>query len=234
MSTIEQFGSETTQVPAIAARGLSARYAGRCGVTALDLDIRAGEVFALVGPNGAGKSTALRVLLGELRPATGSVRVHGLDPRQHADRLRGRIGSLVGELEPLGTLTGRDTLWLCAAVRGRDLEYGEKLAARLGLDLNRPVTELSTGCLRALGVVQALMHDPELVVLDEPMAGLDHTVRDEVYAMLRDVAMRGGTVVLFAHDLDEVTGVADRVAVLRPGHPALTASVTAAGRTGHH
>jgi ABC-2 type transport system ATP-binding protein len=220
--------TDSTQAPAIAVRGLSVRYGARRGVVAVDLDVRAGEVFALIGPNGAGKSTTLRVLLGEVRPATGSVRVHGVDPARHADRLRGRIGSLIGELEPLGTLTGRDTLWLCAAVRGCDLEYGEKLAGRLGLDLDRPVTELSTGCLRALGVVQALMHDPELVVLDEPTAGLDQATRAEVHAMLREVAMRGGTVVLSAHDLDEVTGVADRAAVLRPGHPSITVSISAA------
>jgi len=224
----------STQVPAIAVRGLSVRYGGRRGVAAVDLDIRAGEVFALIGPNGAGKTTTLRALLGEIRPAAGTIRVHGLDPRRHADRLRGRIGSLVDELEPLGTLTGRDTLWLCAAVRGCDLEYGEKLAGRLGLDLDRPVAELSTGCLRALGVVQALMHDPELVILDEPAAGLDHAVRAEVHAMLREVAMRGGTVVLSAPDMDDVAGVADRVAVLQPGRPCLTVSVSAAGAAAHY
>lgn len=212
--------AQGTSTPVVVARGLTAGYHGRHAVAGLDLDVHRGEIFALAGPNGVGKTTVLRVLSNQIAPALGSIRVLGLHPGDDAVELRRRTGVLIDDLEPMGLLSARDVLWLCASVRDCDVEYAEKLADRLGIGLDRPIDEMSAGCRRALGIVQALMHEPELVVLDEPMAALDLSVQHELRAMLREVTVRGGTVVVTAHELDEVAAFADRALVLHSDRPA--------------
>lgn len=219
--------AQPNTAPAIDARSLTAGYRTASAVTGLNLEVFRGEVFAFVGPNGIGKTTLLRLLTGDLRPASGSVSVLGLDPERAGAGLRSRTGVLIEDVEAMGALTARDVLWLCASVRDCDLEYAEKLADRLGVDVDRPIGEMSAGQRRALGVVQALMHEPELVILDETTAALDPVTRRELFALLREVAVRGATVVLTAHDLDEVAAVADRVAVLRAYLPATIVTITA-------
>lgn len=215
--------------PAVGIHAMTVRYRNGSGVTGLDFQIRRGEVFAVLGPNGSGKSTLLQTVLGTMRPTAGSITVFGADPATDTEDLRGRTGSLVEDLEPSRGLTGRDLLSLCAAVRGCDLGRAQYAADRLGLDLDRPMAELSAGALRILGIVQALMHDPDLVILDEPAAGLDPDTRRALFMLLRDVAARGGTVLLSGHDVDDVATVADRAALLRPCLPAMVVTLTARG-----
>jgi ABC-type Mn2+/Zn2+ transport system ATPase subunit len=183
------------------------------GVRFPDLIVRSGEVVVLSGPNGSGKSTISRVLVGDLA-AEGRPRVLGAEPFT-AD-LKSRIGFLVKDLETMGSLTSRDVLDICAAVRDCGTAYAHELAARLGLDLDRQMARLSRGQLRRLGIVQALMHQPELIVLDDPTTELDDEAREVLRTLLREAATRGAAVLLTAQAEADAETFADRIVSL--GH----------------
>ncbi|MET9315805.1 ATP-binding cassette domain-containing protein [Kribbella sp. NPDC003505] len=182
------------------------------GVRFPDLIVRYGEVVVLLGPNGSGKSTISRVVVGDLA-AEGTARVLGADPFT-AD-LKGRIGFLVKDLETMGSLTSRDVLDICAAVRDCGTAYAHELAARLELDLDRPMARLSRGQLRRLGIVQALMHEPDLIVLDDPMTELDDEARQVLPALLREAAARGAAVLVTAQTELHTESFADRIVPLQ-------------------
>jgi len=182
------------------------------GVRFPDLIVRYGEVVVLTGPNGSGKSTISRVLVGELT-AAGTTSVLGADPRT-AD-LKGRIGFLVKDLETMGSLTSRDVFDICAAVRDCGTAYAHELAELLELDLDQPMSELSKGQLRRLGIVQALMHEPQVVVLDDPGTLLDRVMRQEAVPLLRTAAARGAAVLMTVQSLADAEPFADRIIELR-------------------
>jgi ABC-2 type transport system ATP-binding protein len=176
-------------------------------------------VFGYLGPNGAGKSTTIRLLLDLVRPSAGSASLLGLDARRQGVAARRRVGYLPGDLRLPDRLTGQEQLDSLARLRGGGVDPAVRaaLCERLEVQLDRPIRQLSKGNRQKLGLVQALMHRPELVVLDEPTGGLDPLVQREVRALMREVAAEGGTVFLSSHSLDEVQHVADRVGVIRDG-----------------
>ncbi|GAA0927466.1 daunorubicin resistance protein DrrA family ABC transporter ATP-binding protein [Kribbella koreensis] len=182
------------------------------GVELGELRVRRGEVVALVGPNGSGKSSVSQVLVGALPASTGTARVLGLDPLDGAAALKGRLGFLVRDLETMGSLTSRDVLDICAAVRDCTTAYALELAARLELDLDQPMSRLSRGQLRRLGIVQALMHRPEVVVLDDPTTELDEAGCVTLAEVLREVAAEGAAVLVTAQSETEAESYADRIA----------------------
>ncbi len=208
-----------SEAPAIETVGLSKTYGGKVrAVVGLDLRVERGEVFGYLGPNGAGKSTTIRLLLGLIHPTAGRASVFGLDTRADGVSARSRLGYLPGDLRLSDRLTGREQLESLARLRGRvDASLRDKLCRRLDVTLDRPIRQLSRGNRQKLGLVQAFMHRPELVVLDEPTAGLDPLLQNEVRALLRETAADGRTVFLSSHSLDEVQHVADRVAIIRAG-----------------
>ncbi len=204
--------------PAIATRGLTKDYGAGRGLFGLDLEVRPGEVFGFLGPNGAGKSTTMRLLLDLIKPTSGSASVLGLDARADSLAIRRRVGFLPGDLALYPKLTGRVVLDHLAELRGGvDRRVRDALAERFDADLDRPVRELSTGNRQKLGLVQAFMHAPELLILDEPIAGLDPLVQDSFHALLREVSAEGRTVFLSSHTLSEVERVTHRLAILRQG-----------------
>ncbi|MDE3131577.1 MAG: ABC transporter ATP-binding protein [Acidobacteriota bacterium] len=203
---------------AIATVGLSKDYGSGRGLFELDLEVRSGEVFGFLGPNGAGKSTTLRLLLGLIRPSAGSARVLGLDAVRDGLELRRRVGFLPGDLALYPRLTGRRMLEHLASLRGGlDTVYRDSLIERFGADVDRPVRELSTGNRQKLGLIQAFMHRPQLVILDEPIAGLDPLVQRSFHELLAEVSATGTTVLLSSHTLSEVERVTQRLAILRRG-----------------
>jgi ABC-2 type transport system ATP-binding protein len=203
---------------AIRATGLTKDYGNGHGLFALDLDVRRGEVLGFLGPNGAGKSTTMRLLVDLIRPTAGTATLLGRDSRAGGLELRRRVGFLPGDFTLYPKLTGRAVLQHLAAVRGGvDARVRDGLVERFGAQLDRPVRELSTGNRQKLGLVQAFMHEPELLILDEPIAGLDPLVQQRFHALLGEVAAEGRTVFLSSHTLSEVERVADRVAILRKG-----------------
>ncbi|MFE8884565.1 ABC transporter ATP-binding protein [Pseudarthrobacter enclensis] len=203
---------------AVSARSLTKSFGRREILHGVDFEVQAGSVFGVIGPNGAGKTTTMRCLLDIIRPTGGEVRVLGVDPRTGGPELRRRIGYLPGELFLEGRVTGRKLLSHYQAISG-PVPPGriDELAQRLGLDLDRHTRKLSKGNKQKLGLVQAFMHQPELLVLDEPTSGLDPLVQQEFHSMLREARQRGQTVFLSSHVLSEVQQTADTVAILRGG-----------------
>ena len=207
-----------TLVPAIETRGLTKHYGSVEALTDLDLEVRAGEVFGFLGPNGAGKTTTIRTLLDEIRPTAGSAEVLGMDTHSHSVEIRSGIGYVPGDLAMYPNLTGRDTLTYFANLRGGvDWDYVGQLAERLDAELDKKVGDLSSGNRQKVGLIQAFMNRPDLLIMDEPSSGLDPLVQREFQAMMREVAAEGRTVFLSSHTLSEVQRVADRVGIIRTG-----------------
>jgi ABC-2 type transport system ATP-binding protein len=204
--------------PAVQTTDLEKRYGSHVAVQSLTMTIQPGSVFGLIGPNGAGKTTTLRMLLDVIRPTSGSARVLGQDPRKAGPSLRRRIGYVPGDLRLEGRVTGRRLLDFYARVSGPVPEGRiDALADRLGLDLTRPMRTLSKGNRQKLGLVQAFMHDPELLVLDEPTTGLDPLVQRQFLEMVHEARHAGQTILLSSHVLSEIQHAADEVAVLAGG-----------------
>ncbi|MGW1074892.1 ABC transporter ATP-binding protein [Streptomyces sp. NPDC002537] len=216
--------------PVIEIGSLTKKYGRTVGVEGLDITVGEGEVFGFLGPNGAGKTTTIRCLVGLLRPTGGRVRVLGLDPVADHRRLAPSLGYLPGELRLYPELTGGQTLELLADLQGAAVSRRAELCDRLGLsaaDLGRRVVEYSRGMKQKLGLVQALQHDPVLVILDEPTEGLDPLVQETFFALLAEAAAAGRTVLLSSHVLPEVQRACGRVAIVRAGRLVTVQSVAA-------
>ncbi|MCP4500691.1 MAG: ABC transporter ATP-binding protein [Deltaproteobacteria bacterium] len=205
--------------PAIHARGLTKHFGDVHAVDNLDLTVSRGEVFGFLGPNGAGKSTAMRLMLDLIRPTSGSVSIMGFDSRKDAVEIRRHIGYLPGDLALYPALTGKQLIAYFANLRGGvDWNYVGELSERLSADLDVKISDYSTGNRQKVGLIQAFMNKPTLVMLDEPSTGLDPLVQQEFQAMLREITDEGRTVFLSSHTLSEVDRVADRVGIIRKGN----------------
>jgi len=204
--------------PVVLTEDLTKFYGKHLGLDGLDLEVRSGEVFGFIGPNGAGKTTTIRLLLDLIRPTRGRLRVLGQDPRSGGATLRRRLSYLPGELPLDGRQSARELLTFLGNLRGGVAqEQIDRLAERLKLDLSRPIRGLSKGNKQKVGLVQAFMGDPALLILDEPSSGLDPLLQQEFLAMVREVRASGRTVFMSSHVLAEVEHVADRVGILRAG-----------------
>jgi ABC-2 type transport system ATP-binding protein len=215
---------------AITARGLTKHYGRRRGpgrpgkvieaLTDLDLEIHEGEVFGFLGPNGAGKTTMIRLLLGYLHPSAGGATVLGLDTERDGLAIRARVGYLPGGIALYDSMNGDDLLdYLCRLYR-RAPTRRAALADRLEMSaatLRRPVRDYSRGMRQKMGIIQALQHDPELAILDEPTEGLDPLMQRAFYDLLAEIKRDGRTIFFSSHILSEVERVCDRVAIIRQG-----------------
>lgn len=212
--------------------GLTKFYGRHRGLTDLTLSVAAGEVFGFLGPNGAGKTTTIRLMLDFIRPSRGSVRVLGVAPRGSAGvAARRRIGYLPGEL----SFDSRDRAavllkFLADARGGVARRRIDELAERFELDLSRRLPEMSRGNKQKVGLVQAFMHEPELLVLDEPTSGLDPLMQREFLELVRESRAAGQTVFMSSHILAEVQHVADRVGIVRGGRLVAVERVESLGK----
>lgn len=211
---------------AILTEGLTKFYGRHRGLVDLNFEVRPGEVVGYLGPNGSGKTTTIRLLLDFIRPTKGRAELFGMDARAHSKEIRRRVGYLPGELATYDNLTGWELLTYFSNLRGGvDWKYTGDLAARLGLELSRQIHTLSKGNKQKVGLVQAFMHQPELLILDEPTSGLDPLMQQEFYRLIAEVKAEGRTVFLSSHVLAEVERIADRVGIIREGQLVLEEEV---------
>jgi len=203
---------------AIETVGLTKSYGRSRGIVDVDLVVEPGEVFGFLGPNGAGKTTMIRVLLDLIRASGGSALVLGLDAHADAVAIHRQVGYVAGNPALYDRLTGRELCAWLGRLRGAgDPSAVDALAARLAVDLDRPIRVLSTGNRQKVALVQAFVHRPDLLLLDEPTSGLDPIVQETFEEMVHEVAADGRTVFLSSHRLDEVQQVCDRVGIIREG-----------------
>jgi ABC-2 type transport system ATP-binding protein len=200
------------------ADGLTKSYGTTRALAGLNLDIPAGEIFGLLGPNGSGKSTAIRLFLGMLRPDHGSARIGGFDCWKESLQVRKMVSYLPGELRLYDNLTGRQLLRFLEGLRGQSVNGdAKKLAVRYGIDLDRPLSQLSSGMKRKVALMQVMLAKTPVAVLDEPTNTLDPTMRDELLDQIKEAQQQGQTILFSSHVLHEVERVCDRVAILASG-----------------
>jgi ABC-2 type transport system ATP-binding protein len=185
----------------------------------VNLDVKYGEIFGFLGPNGAGKTTTIRCMLDLIRPQRGSIEIFQMDPQKDPVAIRNLVGYLPGELNLESNLTVEAQLRYYRDLRGNKIDWNftRQLAGRLELDMRLKIKNLSKGNKQKVGVLQALMAKPQLLLLDEPTAGLDPLMQQEVYRLLREAQAEGTTVFFSSHIIDEVETLADRVAIIREG-----------------
>lgn len=203
---------------AIVIRSLTKDYGQHHGIFDLDLEVRRGEAFGLIGPNGAGKTTTLRLLMDLVRPTAGTASMLGMDTQREGVAIRRLTGYVPGELPEYPNHTGGRILDLLAHLRGGvESARISDLAERLGLDLHRKYREYSHGNKQKVWLIQAFMHDPQLLILDEPTNGLDPLMQQTFQTLVHLAMDRGATVLLSSHLLPEVQEICDRIAVVHEG-----------------
>lgn len=198
------------------------KYYGRDkGIVDLNLDIKPGEIFGFIGPNGAGKSTAIRTLLGLIKPTSGSATIFGMDIMTNGPKIREEIGYLPSEVFYYDNMRVIDLLnysasFYCKPKKQMQARIKE-LAGVLDLDLKRKIDDLSYGNKKKVGIVQGLLHNPRLIILDEPTGGLDPLMQQTFFELLRTENERGATILFSSHILSEVQKMCDRVAIIKEG-----------------
>ena len=184
----------------------------------LDLTVAAGEVHGFLGPNGAGKTTTIRILLGLLRPSSGTARVFDQDPVSHAVDLHRRLAYVPGDVELWPNLTGGEAIDIFSRLRGNaDRDLVESLADRFDLDLSKKGRTYSKGNRQKVALVAALASRVDLLILDEPTAGLDPLMEAVFQESIREARAAGTSVLLSSHILGQVEALADRVSIVRAG-----------------
>lgn len=204
----------------VSTTGVSKRYGSVHAVKDVTFTLNAGETIALVGHNGAGKTTLIKLMLGLIRPTTGTVSVLGEDPARGDFHVRQRLGYLPESVSFHMALTGRETLAFYARLKRVELSSADALFERVGLAqeaADRPVRTYSKGMRQRLGLAQALLGEPRVLLLDEPTSGLDPALRRSFYDLITDLRAGGATVLLSSHALTELEDRADRVIIVNRG-----------------
>ena len=207
----------------LAVAGLSKRFGDFVAVSDLDLTVPAGTILALLGPNGAGKTTTIRMLIGQLRPSTGTARVAGLDCFAQRDEVMRLTGYLPDEPVFHDYLTGRELLGFVGGLHELNAatirQRAEPLTKRLGLEsaLDDYAVNYSRGMKKKLALAMALLHRPRLLILDEPANGLDPYAARELLVLVREQADAGATVLFSTHLLEQAERISDRAAILAQG-----------------
>jgi ABC-2 type transport system ATP-binding protein len=210
----------STPEAVIATQALTKHYGKVQALVDLTLDVRAGEIFGFLGPNGSGKSTLIRTLLGFLHPTAGSATVLGLDIAADSVQIRARTGYLPGGIVLYDSLSGAGVLDFLSDLQDSPPVRREELCEKLQMPpsvLRRKVRDYSRGMRQKIGVIQALQHDPELAILDEPTEGLDPLMQQAFYGIMDELRAQGRTVFFSSHVLSEVERICDRVAIIRAG-----------------
>ena len=199
-------------------KNLTKNYGKNRGIKAISLEVKEGEIFGFIGPNGAGKSTLIRTLLNLIFPTSGSATIFGMDIVKDSTKIKQNIGYLPGEVRYYDKMLVGEFLEFSESFYDNDYKSRIKyLATKLDLDLKRKIEDLSLGNMKKVGIVQALMHEPKLLILDEPTSGLDPLIQQRFFELLLEEKNKGATVFFSSHVLSEVQKVCDRVGIVKEG-----------------
>lgn len=199
---------------------LSKRYAGMPALALDDvtLEVHAGEVYGFLGANGAGKSTTIRTILNFIQPTSGTATIAGLDSVKDSIEAKRHVGYLAGEVALYSKVSGKHFLAYMAALQPlKHQGYMRDLAERFDVPLKQPIETLSKGNRQKLGIVQAFMHEPDVLILDEPTSGLDPLMQEEFFKLIAEAKQRGAAVFLSSHNLSETQRMCDRVGIIKHG-----------------
>lgn len=197
------------------------KYYGRSKTPALDslsFNIQGGEVYGYLGANGAGKSTTIRLLMNFLQPSSGSAKICGYDIVKDSVKLKKHVGYLAGDVALYQKATGKQLLDYLEELHSRpSAEYRYKLEKRFEAETSKPISALSKGNRQKIGIIQALMHEPDVLILDEPTSGLDPLMQEVFYDCIREAKARGAAVLMSSHNLVEAQEQCDRIGIIKHG-----------------
>ena len=197
---------------------LSKYYGKHRGIEGVSFTVEKGEVFGFIGPNGAGKTTTIRILLALIHPTGGNAKIFGKDCIKNSHEIAKNIGYVPSEAFYYENMTVKELLKYSAELYQKDCyEKMNELVERLKLDIKRKITDLSFGNKKKVGIVAALQHSPELIILDEPTNGLDPLIKEEFFKILKEEKQNGATILYSSHVLSEVQKICDKVAIIKEG-----------------
>jgi ABC-2 type transport system ATP-binding protein len=212
--------AQVAPVTTIETQNLGKRYAGgdKFALKSLNIKVKAGEVYGYLGPNGSGKSTTIKLLMNFIQPTEGSATIAGRDIVAEPVPIKRHVGYLAGEVELYSKMTGRDFLRYMAELQPpKSRAYQQELAKAFQASLNQPLGSLSKGNRQKIGIIQAFMHQPDILILDEPTDGLDPLMQEAFYELVRNTKQSGATFFVSSHNLTEVQKMCDRVGFIRSG-----------------
>jgi ABC-2 type transport system ATP-binding protein len=205
----------------IETNNLTKYYGKSRGIINVNLNVREGEIFGFIGPNGSGKSTTIRTLLGLIHPSSGSATIFGKDIVKYGPEIKQEVGYLPSEVFYYDDMKVIALLRYSASFYKKDNQRIERrikeLADLLDLDLNKKIDDLSYGNKKKVGIIQGLLHEPKLIILDEPTGGLDPLMQQEFFNLLREENKKGASIFFSSHILNEVQKLCDRVAIIKEG-----------------
>lgn len=204
----------------IVTKDLSKKYAGtqNFALKDLNLNVQAGEVYGFLGPNGAGKSTTIRLLLNFIQPTGGHAQILGQDVVADSVAIKKSVGYLAGDVALFERMSGHEFFsYLSALQPPKHAGYAAELAKRFKADTHVKIRDLSKGNRQKIGVIQAFMHEPDVLILDEPTSGLDPLMQEEFFKLIHESRARGASVFFSSHNLAEIQKVCDRVGFIREG-----------------
>ena len=204
---------------AIELSSLSKFYGNQCGIDSVSFTVKKGEIFGFIGPNGAGKSTTIRTLLGLLKATSGKAEIMGIDISNEGAIIREKIGYLPSEVDYYSEMSSKELLLYHAAMyKVVDAENKiQELATYFQLELDRPIDDLSYGNKKKCAIIQSVLHDPEVLILDEPTGGLDPLMQNRFFELLERQNKKGVTIFFSSHVLSEIQRMCDRAAIIRDG-----------------
>jgi ABC-2 type transport system ATP-binding protein len=206
--------------PSIYIQHLTKQYAGTTSPSLSDLTVHVmpGEVYGFLGPNGAGKSTAIRTLMNFLQPTSGSAQILGYDIVRDSVAIKQHVGYLSGDFDVYPKMTGRQYIAYLEELQGsQSQKYARDIEKRMQAVMNKKLGELSRGQRQKVGIIQAFMHKPEVLILDEPSSGLDPLMQEVFYELVHEAKQRGAAIFISSHIMAEVQKICDRVGIIREG-----------------